>query len=252
MVATEPIQRRKLSHEVLERLLARIRGGEWPEGEHLPSERQLMENFGVGRPVVREALQALERMRLISITHGERARVLPLNAQSVIAQVADIARHLLSISPKTLEQLKEARLFFEVGMVRIAAERATKADVLRLRAALAAQQRADDAAFLKCDMEFHRCIATISGNPIYAALSQAIFEWLEAFYVSLVRVHGAENITIAEHTKICDCIAAHDPDGAAAAITAHLTRASKLYRRLERKPAGGNGAAATRRARTRK
>ena len=250
MAAIEPIERRKLSHEVLDRLLSRIRGGEWPEGEHLPSERQLMENFGVGRPVVREALQALERMRLISITHGERARVLPLNAQTVIAQVADIARHLLSISPQTLEQLKEARLFFEVGMVRSAAERATKADVERLRAALVAQQRADDAGFLQRDMEFHCSIAAISGNPIYVALSQAIFEWLEQFYVSLVRIRGAENITVAEHTKICDCIAAHDADGAAAAMTAHLTRANKLYRQLERNT-GGGAKAARRRTRIR-
>jgi DNA-binding FadR family transcriptional regulator len=199
MGAIDPIQRRKLSHEVLDRLLARIRGGEWPEGGHLPSERMLMETFAVGRPVVREALQALERMKLISITHGERARVLPLSAQTVTAQIADIAHHLLATSPQTLEHLKEARLFFEAGMVRIAAERATRKDVENLRAAVEAQRNADEAAFLKRDMEFHRTIAAISGNPIYVALSQAIFDWLGQFHVSLVRVHGAENVSLAEH-----------------------------------------------------
>lgn len=242
MGAIDPIQRRKLSHEVLDRLLARIRGGEWPEGGHLPSERMLMETFAVGRPVVREALQALERMKLISITHGERARVLPLSAQTVTAQIADIAHHLLATSPQTLEHLKEARLFFEAGMVRIAAERATSKDVENLRAAVEAQRNADEPAFLKRDMEFHRTIAAISGNPIYVALSQAIFDWLGQFHVSLVRVHGAENVTLAEHLKICECIAAHDVDGAVAAMTAHLMRANKLYRQLEQaaaRPARG-------------
>jgi GntR family transcriptional regulator, sialic acid-inducible nan operon repressor len=228
MEAPEPIQRRKLSREVLDRLLSRIREGEWAEGQQMPSERQLMERFQVGRPVIREALQALERMRLISITHGERARMLPLNAQTVIAQVADITSHLLSTSPQMLEELKEARLFFEVGMVRIAASRARSADLARLRAALAAQQESDDR-----DMEFHAVIAGISGNAIYIALSRAIFEWLGKFYVNLVRLPGAENVTIEEHRKILECIAARDPDGAADAMTSHLTRANKLYRQLE-------------------
>jgi len=249
MDAIDPIRRRKLSHEVLDRLLARIRDGEWTEGGHLPSERMLMETFAVGRPVVREALQALERMKLISITHGERARVLPLSAQTVTAQIADIAHHLLATSPQTMEQLKEARLFFEVGMVRIAAERATRADVAMLRAAVEAQRIASDPVFLERDMEFHRAIAAISGNAIYVALSQAIFDWLGQFHVSLVRVHGAENVTVAEHLKICERIAAHDVEGAAAAMTAHLTRASKLYRRLERSAAEAAPAARTRRKR---
>jgi GntR family transcriptional regulator, sialic acid-inducible nan operon repressor len=233
MEAPEPIQRRKLSREVLDRLLSRIREGEWAEGQQMPSERQLMERFQVGRPVIREALQALERMRLISITHGERARMLPLNAQTVIAQVADITSHLLSTSPQMLEELKEARLFFEVGMVRIAASRARPADLARLRASLAAQQESDEENFLNRDMEFHAVIAGISGNAIYIALSRAIFEWLGKFYVSLVRLPGAENVTIEEHRKILECIAARDPGGAADAMTSHLTRANKLYRQLE-------------------
>ena len=55
----ERIARRKLSHEVRERLLARIRSGEFEVGSWLPSERDFMQSFGVGRPAVREALQDL-------------------------------------------------------------------------------------------------------------------------------------------------------------------------------------------------
>jgi DNA-binding FadR family transcriptional regulator len=233
LTAAEPIQRRKLAREVLDRLLARIRAGEWPADAHLPSERQLMQAFGVGRPAIREALQALERMGFISITHGERARVLPVSAQSVIAQVAEVGHHLLSRSSETLEHLKEARQFFELGMVRIAATRATRDDIERLRTALEAHKAAETALFLKRDMEFHRAIASVSGNPIYVALSQAIFEWLEKFHTELVRAPGAERVTIAEHTRIFERIAARDPDGAEKAMTAHLMRANKLYRLLE-------------------
>ena len=61
-----PIARRKLSHEVLDRLLPRIRSGEFAVGSLLPSERELMVTLGVGRPAVREALQTLERMGLVA------------------------------------------------------------------------------------------------------------------------------------------------------------------------------------------
>ena len=55
----QPIQRRKISHEVMDRLLQRIRNGEWGPGDQLPSERELMETYGVGRPAIREAQQDL-------------------------------------------------------------------------------------------------------------------------------------------------------------------------------------------------
>ena len=62
--------------------------------------------------------------------------------------------------------------------------------------------------FLHKDMAFHREIAAISGNAIYVALSQAIFEWLAEFHTGLVRLHGAESLTIEEHKAICERIAA--------------------------------------------
>lgn len=238
---TDPIRRRKLSHEILDRLLARITRGELAAGDHLPSERDLMVQYQVGRPAVREAMQALERMGFLSITHGERSRIVAPTARTVIDQVAHTARHLLATSPTTLEQLKEARLFFETGIVRVATERASEADLVRLkqrldehRAAasqLAAPGRMDE--FLQKDMAFHREIAAITGNNIYTALSQAIFEWLAEFHSGLVRIHGAESLTIEEHEALYECMATRDVEGAAAAMTRHLTRANSLYRQFE-------------------
>jgi DNA-binding FadR family transcriptional regulator len=228
-----PIQRRKLYQEVLERLLARIRAGEFAGGGQLPSERQLMEEYSVGRPAVREALLTLQRMGLIAITHGDRARLNEISADTAIGQVSEIARYLLETTPDSLEHLKEARLFFEVGMACMAAEKATDRDIARLRAALEAHRIArEDPDFLERDIDFHRAIAAVSGNPIFEAVSAAMLEWLQRFYVGMLRVQGAERVTIQEHKRIVDCIAGHDPEGAAKAMTHHLTRAAKLYTRL--------------------
>ena len=77
---SDRIVRRKLSDLVLERMQALILGGEIGPGEALPSEHALMQRFGVGRPAVREALQTLQTMGLITISHGERSRVNALTA----------------------------------------------------------------------------------------------------------------------------------------------------------------------------
>ena len=226
-----PIARRKLSHEVLDRLLPRLRSGEFPVGSLLPSERDLMAGLGVGRPAVREALQTLERMGLVSIVHGEGARVMPLSADKVIAQISDAAMHLLSGSNDLLEHLKEARLQFEVSMIRLAAERATPEQIEHLRGLLQEHKASlqDSQKFLRTDMAFHRGIAEISGNAIYKAVSQAMLEWLEQFHHEAVRAPGAEKVSLNEHVKMFKCIAAHDADGAAKVLTAHLQRASKHY-----------------------
>ncbi|MCB1743718.1 MAG: FCD domain-containing protein, partial [Gammaproteobacteria bacterium] len=83
--------------------------------------------------------------------------------------------------------------------------------------------------FLRADIAFHRSIAGVSGNPIFGAVSEAMFEWLLEYHVGLVRKEGRELKTLVEHQQIVERIAAHDVEGAAAAMLAHLTRAADLY-----------------------
>ena len=239
MMPVEQIPRRKLYHEVLARLEQRIRSGALAPGDHLPSERDLMAFYGVGRPAVREALQALARGGIVEITHGERARVVLPTAQLLVAQIAGGAQHLLRLQPAMLEHMKEARVFLEAGMARLAAERATPDDVARLRRRLAEQRAAlaNMDQFLQRDMAFHREIASISGNPIFPTLIEALFDWASAYYQSSVRAPGAEDLTLAEHARIVHAIAAHDGPGAEQAMREHLLRANALYRQLAAAPA---------------
>lgn len=233
-MAEEIIQRRKLSAEVRERLLALIRNGELRAGDRLPSERELMNRYGVGRPAVREAMQSLEGDGLIEISHGERARVSTLDPRSMIGRIGESAQHLLQTSPQTLGHLREARLMFELGMVRTAALKSTSKDMERLDAALAAQERAADdvEAFIHTDMAFHTAIAAVSGNAIIVAVSEGMLQWLFDFRREMLRVDGAEKITLAEHRKILQAIRSHEEEGAVAAMTEHLSRSNQRYRDL--------------------
>ena len=228
-----PISRRKLADEVFDRLLRLIESGAVRPGEHLPSERELVAVYRVGRPAVREALQSLQQMGLISINHGERARVVAVTADTIFDQLRHTVRHLLSTSTGALEHLKQARLMFEQAMVRLAASGATAGDVQRLRDAHARMVTSTRGTkdFIQADMAFHETIASISGNPLFAAISKAMLDWLAHFSVPTVHQPGAEDLTASEHAAILDRIAAHDQAGAAEAMTRHLTRANELYRK---------------------
>lgn len=230
-MATETIVRRKLSHEVFDRLKSMITSGEYGPGDAMPSERDLMDRFGVGRPAIREAMQALANIGLITINHGERARVQQLSAKSIFAQVELSANILLSASPDSLENLKQARRFFEAGMVRQAAENATQADVKRLSDILDVQEKSvgDAVAFISHDMRFHTQIAAMSGNPIFEAVSEAMLGWLRQYHIQLLRIAGKENLTLSEHRKILEHIAGHDADAAETMMKQHLDRSSVLY-----------------------
>lgn len=230
--AGDKIIRRKLSDQVLERMQALILSGEVAPGEPLPSEHELMERFGVGRPAVREALQSLHTMGLITISHGERSRVNALSAEAVLRQGDAIARMLLSTGPQNLEHLKEARRLFEIGMVRIGAPKATPQDVVELRELIVRQRGklGDPSAFIGADIDFHRRIAQISGNPIFSAVSAAMLGWLFRFHSDLLIWSGHEDVTLAEHAAIVDAIEARDVERAAAETEAHLNRSTAFYR----------------------
>ncbi|WP_213981794.1 transcriptional regulator NanR [Sphingomonas sp. dw_22] len=229
--ANETIVRRKLADEVFDRLKAMIVSGERSPGETLPSERELMARFGVGRPAIREAMQALSNLGLVTISHGERARVREITALAAIRQVDMVAQLLLSTSPESLEHLKEARSFFERGMVRRAAEIATAEDVAALRAIVDQQRSAagDAAEFVRIDMSFHNRIAKITGNPIYSAVSEMMLGWLQEYHAHMLIWQGKSERTLSDHEAVIDRIEAHDPDGAETLMSGHLERSNHLY-----------------------
>ena len=227
----EPITRQKLSDQVFDRLWSMIVSGEFAPGDTLPSERVLMEKFGVGRPAVREALQALANKGVITIAHGERTRVNELSANIALDQVDDVAKLLLSAEPSNLEHLKQIRKILEAGTVRIAAENSTAKDISRLRD-LVERQRAqmeDSNGFIQADIEFHVAIAEMTKNPLLQAVTGAMLSWLFDYYTPLLHWSGRETTTILEHSKLVDYLEAHDADRAAGLMREHLGRSDPLY-----------------------
>ena len=189
-----------------------------------------MERHGVGRPAVREALLSLQKGGLIAIQNGERARVVRPSASSLVGELGSAARYLLS-REGGVRQFQQARLLFEVGLVRYAATRAEEADLDRLAKALASNQAAlaDMDAFAATDVAFHFVFAEITRNSIFVALHVALAEWLTEQRVSTLQRRGTARKALKAHRVIFEAVVAHDPDTAETAMRQHLVDIEETY-----------------------
>lgn len=226
-----PVKQRKLSDEVADHLERLIRSGELAEADRLPPERELMRQFGVGRPSIREALLHLSKMGLVEVRSGERARVTRPTPQFVIDALAVPARHMMS-APGGVQNFQSARLFFEIGLARNAAANATAEDLGRLEEALEANRDSigDIARFQQTDVDFHYELAVMTRNPIFTALHAALVDWLLEQRRATLGARAGEDLRAYEaHRIIFDAIAARDPDRSEAAMREHLEYVARRY-----------------------
>jgi len=235
MSTTMPLGRRKRSDEVAEQIERAISTGEFKEGDSMPSEQQLAERFGVGRPSVRQALFTLQQQGLVEITSGARARVTAPSGKFMAGQMAGLVRRLTS-NPQGQEHMEQARLLFEAGVAWQAARVATDEDIQRLKAKLDANAQAigNTGVFVRTDVAFHAELALITRNPIFISVNDALVGWLVDQRTTTIHMPDADRLSIRDHTAICEAVAARDPMRAFHEMTSHLRLISELYSESKR------------------
>ncbi len=165
------VKRRSLVEEVSSRLAEAIRRGA-PNAEGLlSSERELATQFGVSRPVVREATKRLELQGLIEVRQGIGIRV----TDRLHTPISAAARLLLPDEAERLRKSLEIRAILEPEIARRAAERANEAGLAKLREVHSRLELADSLeAAMDADMAFHAELARLSGNEIFSLLLDTI------------------------------------------------------------------------------
>jgi GntR family transcriptional regulator, sialic acid-inducible nan operon repressor len=218
-----PIARPKLYEVIAERLEAAIRDGRLKPGDSLPSERDLMQSFEIGRPSVREAFLFLEKKGLIDIESGRRARVRKPDVGSVLRSL-DSVIHLSMNDKDTFKNMFDARSFVEQAMARNAAVNATDAQLADLRRRLERNGEAigDRREFVRTDAAFHRALFEMTANPIFDALHDAFAGWVEERRAGMERHSFTEGYAFKQHGDIYAAIASRDGDAAEAAMRRHL------------------------------
>lgn len=225
-----PVRRRKVYEEVAQRLEDMMLSGALQPGDTLPSERELVETFGVGRSAIREALFALQRMGLVSIRNGERAYVTKPTPEVVVGELSGAVRHLLA-QPDGAQHMQQARALHEVSLARYAARHATAEDIARLGLALETNRLAigDVQTFTRTDVQFHLVLAEIARNPVLVSLQVALGEWLAEQRLTSLKVEGADEAAWQAHEAIYRAVAAHDADAAERAMETHLGEVGAYY-----------------------
>jgi GntR family transcriptional regulator, sialic acid-inducible nan operon repressor len=228
-----PVKRRRLYEELVDQLTELIVSGRVPPGTQLPSERELVEQFGVGRSAVREALFALQKMGMVTLNSGERACVVAPTSGVLVNELAGAVRYCLS-QPDGVRDFQGARVFLEVGLARHAAMHATPDEREVLHRALRNNEEAlgDTERFIDTDVAFHYVLAEIAHNPIFTTLLTALAEWLRGQRASSVSASGSPEAAVAAHGRIFRAIAAKDPDAAEREMRAHLQQVSDFFWQL--------------------
>jgi DNA-binding FadR family transcriptional regulator len=168
----EPIRRRRAFEEVCERIRHQLSIRALRPGDKLPAERDLAVQLGVSRSALREALRSLEIAGIVELRKGVKggAFVRPGDPTSMTRVIQDLM-HLGAIS---FDDLTEARLLIQSGVVRLACERATKADIEAIGRNIDATEemtrlgRHDER--LRYAMEFYRLLALSTRNEILTIL----------------------------------------------------------------------------------
>jgi GntR family transcriptional regulator, transcriptional repressor for pyruvate dehydrogenase complex len=223
LVAREP----RLSDKVAEMMLETILSNRLSVGDRLPSERELGEQFGVSRTVVREAVRELVAKGVIEVRSGSGLRVAAVHASAVSESMSLFLRG----GALDFEKVHEVRRVLEVHIAGLAAERAGPEDVAALRAVHERMQSESDdvEAAARDDLEFHRVIARSTHNELYLVLLDSI----GGSQIDIRRENlgsGSAPATLEQHARILDRVAAHDGDGAREAMAAHLDGVAAWWR----------------------
>jgi DNA-binding FadR family transcriptional regulator len=234
-VSPMPLGRRKRADEIAEHIERAISTGEFKEGDAMPSEKELAERFGVGRPSVRQALFTLQQQGLVEIASGARARVTAPSGKFLMGQMASLIGRLTSTG-QGQEHMEQARLLLEAGMAWQAARVATDEDIRRLKRALDANAAAigNTSAFIRTDVAFHAELAAITRNPVFTSIYDALVGWLIDQRTTTIHMPDADRLSVRDHTSVYEAVAARDPMRAFLEMSSHLRLISELYRESKR------------------
>ncbi|GAA4841558.1 FadR/GntR family transcriptional regulator [Luteimicrobium xylanilyticum] len=210
-----------VTDQAIDKLRGMIASGELQPGQRLPREADLAADLGLSRSSLREAVRALSLLRILDVRQGDGTYVSSLSSESLVDTLSFIADFHQDSS---VLDLLEVRRILEPAASARAARRAGPDDVERLRAILAgADADSPVEELVAVDVEFHRAVAELAGNPVLASLVESVSSRTHrARTWRGITEEGALARTLAEHAAILGAIAVGDADLARAWAEVHV------------------------------
>jgi DNA-binding FadR family transcriptional regulator len=226
----------KTAELVADSIRRQIIGGDLREGDTLPTEAQIVDDFAVSRPTVREAFRILESEKLISVSRGSRggARV----HQPQADQVARYAGFVLQSRQATYRDVYAARILIEPPAARLVAETRSKDAPARLREVIFEEREANrQGDFGRAIVKFHSRLIELTGNQTLMLIT-GMLDGIVGRYQSAITAARKEGDQAARRRfeagmksqeKLVELIAAGEGPGAEAHWRSHMENANKVW-----------------------
>jgi DNA-binding FadR family transcriptional regulator len=208
-----------------------IFSGDFAPGQALPNEKELSAMLGVSRPVLREALRALQLQGFLVVRRGNRGGTYVTDLSEI--SIKDNLEDLLRMGKVSMYDLTQARLLLEPEVFRLAALNASEAQLDALEALVHTSMETEELKVrIGLETEFHRRVAEASGSPLYLRFMQIIFDFVEVFAITTESldfgIHQKE-----EHLNILKALKARDAEGAARLARQHAEKVTRGMLKLE-------------------
>jgi DNA-binding FadR family transcriptional regulator len=208
-------RRTGLVDQVIEQVRHSITSGEWPVGHRIPNETVLVEELGVGRNTVREAVRALAHAGILDVRQGDG---------TYVRATSEVSGALRRLCGSELRDVLQVRRGLEVEGARLAAARRTAGDLVELRSLLARRddclRAGDNEEFARADAAFHLATVRSSHNDILVELYRGL---IEAITASVAATHET-TVDVVDHGELLAHIASGDAAAAGAAAGELLDR----------------------------
>ncbi|MGZ3143005.1 FadR/GntR family transcriptional regulator [Lentzea chajnantorensis] len=202
-------RRTGLVDQVIEQMRGAITSGEWPVGQRIPPEPELVTALGVGRNTVREAVRALSHAGLLEVRQGDG---------TFVRATSEISGAVRRMCGTELKEVLQVRRTLEVEGARLAAKHRTDAELAQLTELLrrrdAAMEAQEWAEVVEHDTAFHVLLVRCSHNTLLAELYQGLTEAVKASVAASVDTSqpGRDQVS---HTGLLHAVRDGDQERAA-------------------------------------
>ncbi len=235
---TLQVRRESLSEQVAEKIQQSIIQGQLRPGDRLPPERELGEQLGVSRTVIREATKQLQERGLVKVLTGSGTYVSKIEPAAISQSIG----LFMWGHGHAFRDLLEIRKMLEVEIAGHAAERATDEDIQQLESALEQmvaglpgvhQDAAGLEKFVQADLLFHQIMARASKNSLLPLLLAPITDLLLEFSRQASSLHGAPENAIHFHRTLLQVVRDRDGERCRAVMRDHLSNAEKFLDQMD-------------------
>jgi len=238
--AFEPIKTQRAFEDIAAQLRALIASGQLKPGDRLPSEKELIERFGVSRNAVREALRSLELAGLVELRMGSSGGAVVMTGKpNVVINALTNLYHVGAIRPIDLTQ---ARICIESGVVRLLCETLQESDLEQLRRNVRemreAELREDFEERARLNLQFHQLLGAATRNPVLEIMMRAIMEIMRLFVEKIG--HTQKPYTLPSRRRLLRHLERRDAEAAVKEMVSFLERLHRDYMASWQKGAEAN------------